>query len=68
VTLIRFPSKRSIEIPLYHFLHKDSSAALEKLSKEMTEMKNSGALDKLIESRTVAVLTKTGIIAVLKKT
>jgi ABC-type amino acid transport substrate-binding protein len=47
--LIRFPSKRSIEIPLYHFLHKDSSAALEKLSKEMTEMKNSGALDKLIE-------------------
>jgi polar amino acid transport system substrate-binding protein len=38
-----------IEIPLYHFLHKDSSAALEKLSKEMTEMKNSGALDKLIE-------------------
>lgn len=39
-----------VEVPLYHFLHKDSKAVADKLSAEMKRMQNSGELDKLIES------------------
>lgn len=39
-----------VEIPLYHFLHKDSQAIADELSIEMKRMENSGALEKLMKS------------------
>jgi polar amino acid transport system substrate-binding protein len=39
-----------LEMPLYHFVHKDSSGIAKKLLKEMQQMKESGELDLLVES------------------
>lgn len=39
-----------VEIPLYHFLHQNSQAIADELSKEMSRMKRNGELDKLIKS------------------
>lgn len=38
-----------INVPLYHFLHKDSQAIADELAEEIQRMTKSGALDKLIE-------------------
>jgi polar amino acid transport system substrate-binding protein len=39
-----------VDIPLYHFLHKNSQDIAEDLSKEMKGMKQNGELEKLIQS------------------
>jgi polar amino acid transport system substrate-binding protein len=41
--------KAIINIPLYHFLHKDSHAIADELAEEIKRMTKSGALEKLIE-------------------
>lgn len=41
-----------VDIPLYHFVHKDSKTVIELLNKKMSEMKETGALAKLIDTAT----------------
>jgi polar amino acid transport system substrate-binding protein len=38
-----------VDIPLYHYVHKDSKVVIELLNKKMSEMKKTGALAKLID-------------------
>jgi ABC-type amino acid transport substrate-binding protein len=38
-----------VDIPLYHFVHKDSKVVIELLNKKMSEMDKTGALAKLID-------------------
>lgn len=39
-----------VDIPLYHFVHKDSKIVIELLNKKMSEMESTGALAKLIDT------------------
>jgi polar amino acid transport system substrate-binding protein len=39
-----------VDIPLYHFVHKDSKVVIELLNKKMSEMEKTGALAKLIDT------------------
>jgi polar amino acid transport system substrate-binding protein len=41
-----------VDIPLYHFLHKDSKIVIELLNKKMSEINKTGALAKLIDKAT----------------